>query len=115
MALTVDLYSFSKRDNSTKHPTGSPTTYSCILKEECGVINPVIVIQEIGNPSGYNYAYIPSFGRYYWIKEWTWVLGRWEAELYTDVLATIFLFSSYNNFTGVEITFNLNLQSAKYL
>lgn len=88
MALTVDLYSFSKRDNSTKHPTGSPTTYSCILKEECGVINPVIVIQEIGNPSGYNYAYIPNFGRYYWIREWTWVLGRWEAELYTDVLAT---------------------------
>lgn len=115
MALTVDLYSFSKRDNSTKQPIASPTAYSCILKEECGVINPVIIIQEIGNPSGYNYAYIPSFGRYYWIREWTWVLGRWEAELYTDVLATFkdyignseqYIVRSSHTYDG-EITDNL--------
>lgn len=88
MAITIELYSFSKRDNSTKHPTSEPATYNCLLKEECGIINPTIVIQEIGNPSSFNYAYIPSFSRYYWIREWSWILGRWEAELYTDVLAT---------------------------
>lgn len=96
MSITVKLYTFSKRDNSTKQPpnTLTPTTYDCILKEECGIINPVIILQNIGNPSNYNYAYIPNFGRYYWIREWTWILGRWEAELYTDVLAT------YKNYIG---------------
>lgn len=91
MSVTIYLYAFSKRDNSTKQPDPDinvPALYNCLLKEECGVINPIILIQEITNPSPYNYAYIPSFGRYYWIREWTWVLGRWQASLYTDVLAT---------------------------
>ena len=92
MSVIVRLYTFPKRDNSTKLPDSDPAEYTCILKEECGVINPVIILQNIGNPSPYNYAYIPSFSRYYWIREWTWVLGRWEADLYTDVLAT---FRSY--------------------
>lgn len=88
MSVSVRLYTFPKRDNSTKLPDSDPVEYTCILKEECGVINPVIVLQNIGNPSPYNYAYIPSFSRYYWIREWRWILGRWEADLYTDVLAT---------------------------
>lgn len=90
MSIEVKLFSFSKRDNSTKQPPdGTPSqTYDCILKEECGIVNPRLVIQDIGNPSQYNYAFIPGFGRYYWIREWTWILGRWECDLYADVLAT---------------------------
>lgn len=88
MSVIVRLYTFSKRDNSTKLPDSNPVEFSCLLKEECGVINPVIILHNVSNPSPYNYAYIPTFSRYYWIREWTWVLGRWEADLYTDVLAT---------------------------
>lgn len=89
MAITVNFYSFTKRDNSTKRPTGGAAfSASCDLKEECGIINPRLIVHGTGNPSAYNYAHISAFGRYYFISEWTWMLGNWECSLYVDVLAT---------------------------
>lgn len=88
MSINVDFYSLSKRDNSTLQPSGTPLTASCDLKEECGIIRPLLLVHGISNPSAYNYAYIASFGRYYYISEWTWKLGSWECTLYVDVLAT---------------------------
>lgn len=40
------------------------------------------------NPSVYNYCKIPTFGRYYWIKNWTYVGRLWVASCEVDVLAT---------------------------
>ena len=89
MAVTVNFYSFTKRDNSTKRPTGGAAlSAACDFKDDCGVIHPTLRIVGTGNPSAYNYAYIPAFGRYYFISEWTWRLGAWECSLYVDVLAT---------------------------
>lgn len=42
MSVRVELYTFPKRDNSTKLPDSSPVGYTCILKEECCVINNAI-------------------------------------------------------------------------
>jgi hypothetical protein len=39
------------------------------LKDGCSIVSPNIMIQT--NPIGYNYAYIPEFGRYYFIKNVT--------------------------------------------
>ena len=44
MSVIVRLYTFAKRDNSTKLPTSEPVEYTCILKEECGVINNAICV-----------------------------------------------------------------------
>lgn len=89
MAVSVNFYSFTKRDNSTKRPAGGAGfTASCDLKEECGIINPRLVVYHAGDPAAYNYAYIAAFNRYYYISEWTWQLGNWECVLYVDVLAT---------------------------
>lgn len=90
MAFTVTLYSHSKRDNSTKLPTGSGTSYSCIMKHGCGILNPSISL-DLGlssDPSSFNYAYIPAFGRYYFIEEWFFEERLWTAQLKVDVLAT---------------------------
>lgn len=90
MAFNVDLYTFSKRYNSTKVPTGAGTQYSCILKEPSGVLNPRIALNLgiTGNPSGYNYAHISTWNRYYYVKEWSFERGFWIADLDVDVLAT---------------------------
>lgn len=90
MAFTVNLYSFSKRDNSTAQPTGTGTEMSCVLKSGSGIMRPVLAF-DIGlssDPSSYNYAYISAFGRYYFIEEWYFDRALWTATLKVDVLAT---------------------------
>lgn len=87
MAFTVRLYTFSKKGNSTAQPSGG-NSFSCTLKEPCSVLNPVIRLDYSGNPTEYNYAYIPEFGRYYYIRDWVYTLGLWDANLDADVLAS---------------------------
>lgn len=90
MSINVNFYSFSKKENSTKIPTGTPTTYACNLKDSCGILNPSIILDlgASGNPTSLNYAYISAFNRYYFVDEWTYNEGLWECILTVDVLAT---------------------------
>lgn len=88
MALTVDLYTFDKPKNSTKLPTGTPQTLSCVLKDSCSILDPALEIQTLTTPQGFNYAYIPSFNRYYFINDWTYERGLWTAHLTVDPLAS---------------------------
>ena len=60
--------------------------FSGSLKDETSVTAP-IVLMEIENPTGYNYAYIPEFGRYYFIRDMTVVrTGLWRISMQVDVL-----------------------------
>ena len=43
MAITVKLYTFSKRENSTKWPSGG-TDYSCTLIDDTSLMNPTFKI-----------------------------------------------------------------------
>lgn len=81
------LYKFAKCVNSTARPSGG-SYFDITLKGNCSIVNPVIVIKNISNPTGYNYLYIPDFGRYYWVDNWTWDLGVWSASCTVDALAT---------------------------
>ncbi len=90
MGFTVRLFTLSKRDNSTKRPTGNGTEYSCIIKSGSGILHPTISLDlgKVNDPSQYNYAYIPNFDRYYFIEEWYFERALWTASLKVDVLAT---------------------------
>ena len=90
MGFTVRLFTLSKRDNSTKRPTGNGTEFSCIIKSGSGILHPTITLDlgKTSDPSQYNYAYIPNFGRYYFIEEWYFDRALWTASLKVDVLAT---------------------------
>lgn len=58
------------------------------LKNETGVINPVVLV-EIENPSSYNYMLIPEFGRNYFITDMKVVKNNiWEIRGHVDVLTT---------------------------
>ena len=87
--MNINLYKFSKRENSTKQPTGTGTQYSCYLKEPTSVVNPTIVIETTSNTfPDYNYAYIATFGRYYFISDIVSNGYLWEISMRTDTLAT---------------------------
>lgn len=98
MAFSVTLYPFDKRVNSTKRPNAGAGTLvtSCELKSSCSVLQPTLTFtdgvfkanDQIYAPTRYTYAYIPDFGRYYWITNWIWSDGIWIASLSCDVLAS---------------------------
>lgn len=88
--FNVTMYSFTKKENSTARPSGSGTTYNCILRRGSSAINPTIELNvgAAGNPTGNNYAYIPAFNRFYFIEDWQFEDGIWTAAMRCDVLAT---------------------------
>lgn len=86
MAVNVTFYTFSKKINSTKRPTGGSVT-PCLLKDSCSVVNPVLETSMSG-PTAYNYCYIPGFNRYYFVSDWTYYRGTWSCRCSVDVLAS---------------------------
>ena len=92
--LSVTLYEFKKRENSTKRPDSSATqrTHNAVLKTPTSLLRPEISFDFglKGNPSFYNYAYISELGnRYYFIRDWTVSEGHiWTAHMEVDVLAS---------------------------
>ena len=92
--LSVTLYQFKKRENSTKRPDSAVTqkTHNAVLKMPTSLIRPELTFDFgiNGNPSYYNYAYISDLGgRYYFITDWTVKEGHlWTAHMEVDVLAS---------------------------
>lgn len=86
MSITVNLSVFSKKENSTARPTTS-TPYEGNIKETCNMINPVISFNLAQITPAFNYAYIPSFSRYYYVN-WTYENGFWVMNGTVDVLAS---------------------------
>lgn len=95
--MQIDFYKgFYKKENSTLRPTvsGAVTkeTVTGHLKEPCSILHPVVrfqsPIKQNDTHDFYRYAYIPLFGRYYWIDDWTWEDGLWTVTMDVDVLAT---------------------------
>lgn len=85
--MKATFYVFPKRTNSTKRPSSGPD-YNIEVKAPCNIINPEIKIASNANPTGYNYCCIPTWGRYYWVKNWTYSDGLWNASLTVDTLAS---------------------------
>lgn len=81
------FYQFAKRTNSTKRPSGGQE-FGIDLKAPCNIIDPEIKIAIQSDPTGYNYCYLPTFSRYYWVKNWTYSDGLWNASLTVDTLAS---------------------------
>lgn len=86
MAFTINLYETSSENNRIVKELGSATSFSGELKAQTSVISPNILI-EATNLSGFNYAYIQEFGRYYYITDITSVrTNLWQVSMRCDVL-----------------------------
>lgn len=91
--MNIELFTFNKRENSTKRPAVPGAVYNCVLKKDTSVVSPEILIdfsdQDAPQPHLYNYAYIPDFGRYYFIADQRCIHGLlWVYSLTCDILAT---------------------------
>lgn len=95
--MNVEFYNFSKKRNSTKQPaSGSGITYNDVqLKQDTSIVAPVIQIRAAAMPvatvapvNTMTYCYIQKFNRYYFIEDWVYIPGMWEAHLVLDVLAS---------------------------
>lgn len=92
MGFDVKFFTVAKRKNSTFQPADDTVkfTASCNLKESSGVLNPTISLSFTmeSKPYDLNYAYIPLFGRYYYVTDWVYRDRLWWANLKVDVLAS---------------------------
>ena len=84
--MNVVLYTHSKKYNSTSRSSGG-ASFACVLKSSSGKMHPHIELSA-ADPTAYNYAYIPAYGRYYYVQDWVFEQGLWSAELEVDVLAS---------------------------
>ena len=90
--FTAKLWQFSKKENSTKRPSDSDATMvDCETNNDFDLLNPVFVFSFRGgssNPTQYNYCYVGTFKRYYWISGWSFSNGQWIASCSVDALAS---------------------------
>lgn len=115
MALTCNFWTFSKVENSTSAPAANPlgTFTNVTLKDNCSVVNPAIEITApmAQNVYTWNYCQIVQFGRYYYVSDWEWNIGKWTAELEVDVLASFAYYIGNQSVYVLRSTYNSNNQT----
>lgn len=83
--MNIQVYSFAKKENSTKTPIVTGTSLTCTIKEPSSIDNMVV---EVSSKPNCNYAYISSLSRYYFVTDIAYNRGVWEMSLKCDVLAS---------------------------
>lgn len=87
MSMTVILYTTNSEKNALSKTLGNAKTFTGTLKKETSVTSPEIMLESDTNLSGYNYAYISEFGRYYFIKDIrSYRDNLWVVSMRVDVL-----------------------------
>ena len=87
-SITIDLYNVSDDNEKIDKTLGTAKEFtSSTIKEQTDVTNITLRIQTTDNLSGYNYAYVSEYGRYYFIdKIETTPTGYWVLSCRCDVL-----------------------------
>lgn len=94
MAIAATFFKNNKVHNSTAIPPTVPEMrkdYAIELKSPTSILSPVITIKPdslTDTPFDYNYCYIATFHRFYWVNNWAWNNGLWTAALAVDVLTS---------------------------
>ena len=87
MAFTISLFKTVSENNRVVKTLTDEKQLSGELRNQTSVLNPSIRIESADNISTYNYAYIPEFGRYYYITDIVSVRTNcWTVSLRCDVL-----------------------------
>ena len=87
--MEITLYTNESEKNKLEKTLDHPILLEGTLRDESSIINPIILISSNKEdiPYMYNYAYIPAFGRYYFITDIESVrTGIWRVSMHVDVL-----------------------------
>lgn len=83
--MNIEVFTFSKRKNSTKVPT-SGTLVSCVLKEETSILNPTFLLSSASIPA---YNYVKWSDKYYYVDDIASTRnGQWSVQCSMDVLGS---------------------------
>lgn len=85
--MLVRFYQNTKRNRSTKLPTGQYKEVDVMLKDMTSITSPTLLLSSFA-PVFYNYVEITGWSRYYFISSSASVEGMWEVSLTEDYLAT---------------------------
>lgn len=88
--MNITLWSFDKKKNSTKIPPGGGAVFAGELKQNFSITELDVTFNfgtVLAAPT-YNYCYIPSLRRYYFITNWLYNSGLWVSHCVVDVLGT---------------------------
>lgn len=84
--MDITFYINNSEKNKISKNLTNNTHISGTLRNETGVMNPVILIHSV-NPTKFNYVYIPEFNRYYFITDMVSIrTDIWQIKLHVDVL-----------------------------
>ena len=83
--MDITFYINNSEKNKISKNLTNNTHISGTLRNETGVMNPVILIHSV-NPTKFNYVYIPEFNRYYFITDMVSIrTDIWQIKLHVDV------------------------------
>lgn len=86
--MDIILYKNNSPNYFVNKVLAGATSFSGTLRDESSVIDPILML-EASNLSQYNYLYIPSFGRFYYINNIESVRNSlWRLTCHVDVLNT---------------------------
>lgn len=86
--MTIKLYkNYSDKNVVDKNVYQYGADITGTLRDDCSIINPVIAIEGLDDLT-VNYAYIPEFGRFYYINNIVCKRNLFELQMHVDVLMT---------------------------
>lgn len=85
--VTVTFMNNSSDNNIVDKVVSTVSSADCALKDPTEMVNPVLRVASDVITSGVNYCYIPSLGRYYFVRnKRQMTAGMMEVDLHVDVL-----------------------------
>lgn len=85
--MIITFYNNISERNVIRKTLSNPLAMSGALRESTSVTNPTITVESPAAIVGYNYCYIPDFGRYYYVVDVKSLrLDLWAVTLRVDVL-----------------------------
>lgn len=87
--MNVKFYTNLSEKNAINKNITLIDDFTGTLREESSIIDPVITFTSLSSLSACNYAYIPEFGRYYFVNDITCVRNNYyQVSMHVDVLMT---------------------------
>lgn len=68
MSINIELMTNNRPANQITKTPETIATLTGTLKDETSIINPAVMIER-SSPTGFNYAHIPAFNRYYFVDD----------------------------------------------
>lgn len=111
--MQIILYNNLSEKNVLNKQLTNETVITGTLRDATSIIKPSITIEYPDTITGFNYCYIPDFGRYYYIVDISAVrLGLWALTMRVDVLMS---FKDDINNTPIIIDHSTDTLTSNYL